>query len=320
MKKALFIVGPTAVGKTDLAFNISTKCKSALINADSVQIYKGLDLISGKDLPLGARRENDHYSINQTPIYLLDVADPTKPFSIFDFVKLSKNAISKILSEKRLPIIVGGTRFYIEALTKEIETFSIAPDRVLRARLEGLTVSDLQVRLGNINPQKLERMNKSDRNNKRRLVRAIEVTQVQGRTLGMNASARSQGRVRPYFKESEVLMIGLITSYESLKKRIGMRLDKRIKEGAFKEARKLFENYNKLSNQVKNTNGYKQLFEFFMGEVNLETAIERWKFSEYHLAKKQLSWLKNKKNVNLFDTENRGFEGKILRLIRSAFA
>lgn len=310
MKKAIFIVGPTAVGKTDLVLSISKKIRAAIINADSVQVYKGLDIISGKDLPPDSIFKKDHYHVNQTPLYLLDIAEPSAPFSVFNFVNFVKSILPDVTRDRRIPMIVGGTRFYIEALTKKIDTLTISPDPRKRAKLEKLTVEDLQNTLKEMDSHRFRKMNNSDKNNKRRLIRAIEVAQAQGRTLGTNEQI---------FKENEVLMIGLTASYENLKKRISARLDARIKQGAIDEAKKLFKNYKNLTNQIKSTNGYKQLFEYLRGNISLEDATRRWKFSEYHLAKRQISWIRSKKNIHLFDIEKKDFKIETLRIIKRNF-
>ena len=309
VKKALFIIGPTAVGKTDLAFKISQKIPSALISADSVQVYKGLDIISGKDLPKDVKFVSDHYEINSLYIYLLSAVSPFEPFSVYDFAKKAEKILDKIHEDKKIPIIVGGAGFYVNSLIKGIETLKIPPDTQLRQKLLNFSVEKLQEELKKINSSKFESMNISDINNPRRLVRAIEVSFFEGR-------ARTN---RPYFKQNEVLMIGLTADMNTIREKIRERVEKRIRQGALAEAKSLFADYEKLSDQVKSLSGYRQLFDYLLGKISFEEAKVRWIKSEIHLAKKQITWFKRNEDIIWFDIENKGFKDKILRLIFAKF-
>lgn len=305
MKKALFIVGPTAVGKTALALKISQKIPSALISADSVQIYKGLDIISGKDLPKNAKFVTDHYEANSLCMYLLDEVSPFKPFSVYDFAKRAKKILDKFYEDKKVPVIVGGAGFYVNSLIKGIETLKIPPDTKLRQKLSNFSVERLQKELKKINSSKFETMNISDINNPRRLARAIEVSLFEGRTRAS----------QPYFKQNEVLMIGLTADMNTIRERVRERVEKRIEQGAGEEAKRLFADYGKLSDQVKSLSGYKQLFDYLLGKISFEEAKERWVMSEIHLAKRQITWFKKNANIIWFDINKRGFQKEVLKLI-----
>ncbi|MEK6847210.1 MAG: tRNA (adenosine(37)-N6)-dimethylallyltransferase MiaA, partial [Nanoarchaeota archaeon] len=235
MRKALFIVGPTAVGKTSLAFKISKVIPSVLISADSVQVYRGADIISGK---------------NKTfPTQLLDIIDPTRQFSVRNFVQLVQSIVKEAYSEQKIPIIVGGTGFYTDALFGKIDTINVSPNFKLRAELDELAVKELRQLLKKLNPERFDKMNNSDVNNRRRLIRAIEISYAQGPALGS----------KPLFKNNETLIIGIKTSMDVLKKRIVSRVDERIKMGAVSESKELFRSYRKLSSQLKRASGYKEL-------------------------------------------------------------
>jgi len=309
VQKALFIVGPTASGKTGLAFKVSQKIPSILIEADSVHVFRGTDIISGKDIPLGSKFVEDHYVVNSIPLYLIDQVSPTEEFSVFDFVNGVKKAVEKSISENKIPIIVGGTRFFIDALTNKIDTLSIPQDSSLRKKLSSFSVDMLQKELKRQDPEKSRSMNNSDVNNPRRLVRAIEV-----------AGRRKKSKNKPLFREDEILMIGLNASYGYLKKKIDARLEKRLEQGALEEAHKMFENYEKLSEQIKNTHGFKQLFEHFKGKISFPEALEKWRLSEYHLAKEQLAWLSRKPNVYKYNIEKPDIEAEVLKLIEQNFS
>jgi tRNA dimethylallyltransferase len=305
--KVLLIVGPTAVGKTALAFEISKKIPSVLISADSVQVFRGTDIVSGKDLPKSAKFEQGHYVIGSVPLYLVDTISPTEHFSVYDFISETAKIISLASAEHKIPIIVGGTRFYVEVLTSSIDTLSIPPHQELRDKLNKLSVSKLQEMLKKSNKKRFDRMNNSDRNNPRRLVRAIEV------------SKSKNNKSNQLFKKNEILAIGLKADFETLKKRINKRLNARIEAGAFEEAKKLFKNYDKLSDQIRHTNGYQQMFSFLKGEISRVEAVNRWEISEQQLAKEQLKWLSKKQNIHMFDIAQKGFETAISRLIEQNF-
>lgn len=286
MNKAVVIVGPTAVGKTALAVKIAKEFKGALVSPDSVQVFKSLDVISGKD--------KDEFL--DVEIYLIDVVSPFEPFSVSQFEKLGKGFIKEITLSGKLPIIVGGTGLYVKSLIDGISTSSVAPDLKLRNNLENLSLAELQKMLKKLSAETFNGMNESDIKNKRRLIRKIEIlsTRIKNHELRIK---NNDG--------FEFLQIGLELPREELRKRIDLRVDKRIKEGALKEAKDLFKNYEKLTQQVKDANGYKQLFEHFLGKTTIEQAMEKWKISEYRHAKNQMTWFKKDKRILWFDADKK---------------
>lgn len=326
-KKALFIVGPTASGKTDLAFLLASHIQGNLINTDSVQVYKGLNIISGKDIigkfhptswrikfPLRLRSgraisksefDIGFYTINQIPIYLLDIFSPSYEFNIHDYVSIAVPTIEMISSNGPVPIIVGGSGFYVKALLDGIDTMNIPQNVELRQQLDLMSVEELQGILSKENVERLEKMNNSDINNKRRLIRAIEV-----------------GRFGDVPKEEiglvdfDVKIIGLFSDRDTIKKRIDTRIQKRIQQGALDEAKKLFTNYKSLSNQVKNANGYRELFQHLLGNMTLEEAIEKWRRAEYLTAKKQMTWFQKDKRIEWFDILDEDFRIKARDVIQ----
>ena len=261
-----------------------------------MQVYRGANIISGKDKTL--------------PTQLLDIVDPMGQFSVRNFVQLVRPIVKKAHSQHKIPIIVGGTGFYVNALFGKIDTISIPPNKNLREKLEKLSIESLQKKLKKTNPHRFEEMNNSDRNNKGRLIRAIEVAQVQGRTLA---------RVRPLFKKNEILMVGLKTSMKNLRKRISGRVEKRIKMGALDEAKELFKNYRDLSPQIKASSGYRQMFDFLSGSISFENARQKWIISDYQLARRQMTWFRRNKDTHWFDIEAKDFKAKVFKLIKSNF-
>ncbi|HVZ67175.1 MAG TPA: tRNA (adenosine(37)-N6)-dimethylallyltransferase MiaA [Patescibacteria group bacterium] len=305
MKKAIFIVGPTATGKTDLALKIynqilvsPVKSGSVLISADAVQVFRSADIISGKDLDI----------LGDTPIENIDVVDPTDSFSIKDFKKKTELAIKEAQETDRLPIVVGGTGYYFDALFSSIDTLSIKPNKKLRKELEEKSLEELQKYLGGIDQAKLASMNNSDVNNKRRIIRAIEVIK-----LGVKKS------YSPIFAKEDVLFIGLKMDRNKLKDKIKKRVEDRIKNGALDEARRLFVDYDKLSPQLKSANGYKQLFSYLSGKINFEEAIDRWVIADSQHAKKQMTWFRKNDQINWFDVGDKDFEKDVFRLVKKSF-
>lgn len=280
MKKALCVLGPTAVGKTALSLFIAPYIQGVLFSADSVQVYRGLDIISGKD----------KNSYKDTPVKLLDISSPEYSFNVSDYLKKFKQDL-KSLDSNMIPIIVGGTGFYISALLNGVETSEIKPDLKLRKFLEQKDILELQKILEKKNPEKFSHMNHSDRNNPRRLVRAIEISE----------------NKKSYLKEESVLntydvcIIGLELPRETLNEKINERVEKRIEEGALEEMKVLFDNYENLSPQVKRANGYKQLFEYKLGRKTLDESIKSWEIAEHQNAKKQMTFFKKMNNITWFN-------------------
>jgi len=321
MKKMLVIVGPTASGKTALALDLAKLYKGYLLSADSRQVYKGLDIISGKDIPsntlfideshnyplLSKKYKIGYYLLQDIPIYLLDLVSPTYNFSVHDYLMVSQDVLTYKKSDQALPILVGGSGFYINSLLYGIETVNIPQDKHLRIGLENASVPDLVEILKKLNPKKFNSMNESDSKNPVRLIRAIEVAQ-----FG-NLDIHIEQRIVDEFK---TLIIGLKMNRMEIKRRIDVRVDKRIKQGAFEEAENLFNNYKNLSNGVKSANGYKQLFEYFKGDATKEEAIQKWRTSEYLNAKKQMTWFKKDKNIQWFDVEDPNMKKQIDKLVK----
>lgn len=304
MKKILFVVGPTAIGKTKFALNQASKINGELINADSIQVYKDLNIISGKDLPINAAIKKstlssknfdlDYCLFKKTPVHLLDVIKNDYSFNVYDYANLSRIVMEGIWSRNSTPVVVGGNGYYIDSFFQDIPSINIPPDLILRKSLESKTKEELQSILQKKNIERFFLMNNSDRNNKRRLVRAIEVLYSKNKNPEIN-------KIR-----LESLIVGLKTSKERIKQLIEKRVEERIKKGALVEAKTLFENYEKLSPQVKKASGYKELFAVLQGEFSLEEGIKNWKKSDINYAKKQMTWFGRNKNVIWADVDSIG--------------
>ncbi len=213
MTKVLIICGPTATGKTKLAARLAKRFNGELVSADSRQVYRGMDLTTGKERP-------------DVPIWLYDVANPDEDFSVSHWVKLANAAISDIHKRNKLPIVVGGTGLYIRALLSPMETIDIPPNKKLREKLQKLTVRELQKMIPRGN------MNESDWNNPRRLVRRIEILR----------SRKTAVKPRSTY---DALICGLTAPVEALDKRIDERILERKRAGMDAEAASLLARFDR---------------------------------------------------------------------------
>ena len=187
MNKIVIICGPTATGKTELGLSLAKKYQGEIISADSRQIFSGMDLSTGKGLPKsairsaqkipGVHRNLTLYQSNDISIWGYDVITVLESFSAAEYSKIFRQVIRHIWNQDKLPIVVGGTGFYLEALLSDIPTLGIPTNRNVRNRLASLTVNQLQEKLEELDPVRFSALNNSDRNNPRRLVRAIEVAE-----------------------------------------------------------------------------------------------------------------------------------------------
>ncbi len=218
LPKIIVVCGPTATGKSDKAVEIALQKNGEVISADSRQVYRGLDIGSGKITS---------QEMKGVPHHLLDVADPQDVFSVEDFVRLGEEAITDIISRGKLPIICGGTGFYIDALIYGTQFPSVPPNLALRKQLEHLPIEQLQAKLQKLDP---ERYASLDIYNPVRLVRAIEI-------------ATALGTVPPLTHQNkyDIEFVYLDFPKDILKERIAARLDARLACGMLDEARHLYD-------------------------------------------------------------------------------
>lgn len=227
-KKILVIVGQTASGKSNLAVKVAKKINGEIISADSRQVYRGMNLGTGKvpkDKIKKHKTVRQYYS-SGIRHYLIDVASPKKQFTADDFKKSGQKAIEEIMAKNKIPVIVGGTGFYIDILIGRISVAEVPPDKKLRARFDKLTVEHLFKMLQKLDP---ERARIIDSKNKRRLIRALEIVLTTGKPVPKPVSSIKY----------QVLWIGL--KPKNLEKRIELRLDARLKRGMIEEVEGLRE-------------------------------------------------------------------------------
>jgi len=263
----LIILGPTAIGKTSLAIHLAKTFNGELISADSRQVYKGMDIITGKE--------------KSFPDHGIDLVYPNKPFSVNHWLKHAQPVIKKISRHGKLPIIVGGTGFYLNALLKPPQTLGVKPNLQLRQKLEKLSLKKLQQKLQKLDPSRWQKMNHSDRHNPRRLIRAIEVVK--------SNSTHTIYKIL----NTKYLIIGLKDKLSVIDANIEKRVYQRIKAGAFEEAQKLFKKYKDLPVTL----GYSQLLAV---KHSRNEAIINWITAERQYVRRQLTYFKKIKNIHWF--------------------
>lgn len=300
----IIITGQTATGKTKLALEYAKKCNGEIINCDSRQIYRYLDIITGKDLPDNQKKfqiikKINHFFIGYYPIYLsnfctkiwlYDIVEPKEYFSSYDWVKCAQIAINYIKAQKKIPIIVGGTYFYLKHLLYGFETESIPPNWMLRKKLEKESLEKLQNLLKKINNKIFNQLNQSDKNNSRRLIRKIEI-ELWKKENSLKTNLRKLSLSNKKF-------IGLrFKDKNNLKETIIKRVKKRIELGAFEEVERLIKlGYNE-NDPGLNTIGYKEILLFLNKKITYEEAINQWIIKEIQYTKRQLTFMKKDKNI-----------------------
>ncbi len=320
--KMIVIGGPTATGKTDLGIRLANKFNGEIISADSRQVYRGMDIISGKDIDRNSKLETRNSKLNITsnkfevgfrvkdgiPVWLVDIVEPDYPFNAGEYAVLAQKVLSDIWSRNKLPIIVGGTGFYIRSVINPFDTYMIPPDKVLRNNLEKLNLEDLQKKLKAEDLLRWEGMNDSDRKNPRRLIRAVEVAKWK-----QNFAQKFYG-IKSIPQEN-ILFIGLRTDFKNiLREKINKRIEKRVKQGAIEEVKKLMEKKYSWFLPAFTSTGTNELKKYLENKQTLDEAIKSWQFKEIAYAKSQIVWFR--KAIRLaqgkwFDVTESGFQDKV---------
>lgn len=299
--KVIIIAGPTATGKTALALHLAQKITGELISADSRQIYKGLDIGTGKDTR-GAKLQKStlktdygllsYYLFDSgVKLWLTDLITPNQSFSVARFLPLVKLLIQDIQSRHKIPILVGGTGLYIKALKEGILTKNLPPRSFLRRFLNMFPAPVLSFFLRLFNPNRYFKMTFSDQKNPRRLIRALELT------LFKTPHLKDQKDNQQY------LSIFLKSDLENLRFHIKNRIQKRLDQGLLLEIQKILEKYH-WTDPGLNTLSYQEFKPYFLGLSDLKTCIQNWTFNEYHYAKRQLTWFKKQPSFLSFNSQD----------------
>lgn len=299
MRKLLVILGSTATGKTDLALQLAHKFQGELISADSRQVYKGLDIGTGK-MPNQLTINNDqlikgkgYWQIDGIKIWMYDVTDPKEQYNVALFVKEAESRIQEILTRKKLPILVGGTGLYIQAIVEGLSNLSVSVNVAFRKKLEKLSKENLQIKLQKISPGKWENLNDSDRQNPRRLIRAIELAGTK--------------RTKVAGQNYDTLKIGLTAKREILYQRIDEHVISRLDHGMIEEVNNLHK--NGLSVKRMNQLGleYGVLADYLTAKINEKDLIKTLQGKIHDFARRQITWFKKAKDIIWFDITAKDF-------------
>jgi tRNA dimethylallyltransferase len=269
-KKLIAILGPTASGKSALAVKIAKKFEGEIISVDSRQVYKGMDIGTGK-----IKKEE----MEGIPHYLLDVASPKRKFTVAKFQKLAKKAIEKIFKKGKIPILCGGTGFYLWVLTREVLLPKVKPDWKLRKKLEKKSAKELFEILKKLDP---ERAKTIEKDNKRRLIRAIEIAKKLGKVPPLKT------KPLPY----PILFLGIKKSKEELKKLIKRRLLKRLKEGMIEEVKKLRKFGISWKRLEEFGLEYEWISKYLQGKISYKEMVKSLQKDIEKFAKKQMTYFK----------------------------
>ena len=275
MKPLIVITGPTATGKTDFSIKLAREIGGEIISADSMQVYKGLDI--GTDKVSEEIRE-------EIPHYLIDVVEPTQKFSVADFVKEADKAIREIWEKGKYPIVVGGTGFYIRALLYGLPQTPPSSEEI-RKELSKVNTEELYEEVKRISPEYAEKVGKRDR---KRLIRALEVYKITRKPI--TAFKREQREPRYPF-----LGYFLYRNRQELYRRIEERVESQVKRGLLDEAKKLLSFGEDLT--ALQALGYKEMKGYLQGKMELEEAKELLKRKTKEFAKRQFTWFKREKGL-----------------------
>ncbi len=292
MNKVIVIVGTNASGKSSLAVRLAKKYNGEVISADSRQVYKGLDIATGKI----TKKEMDGVAH-----HLLDVADPCKRYSASDFARDGKEAMREIYHNGKIPIVAGGTGFYIQALLEPDTLPHIPPNLPLRRELENLSPEALLERLYEIDSSRAQDIeNKNEEKNKRRLIRAIEIASYR------EESSHNTTEYDEYspFSDMEVLWIGLEWDKEKLEERIRERTIQRMEEGMVEEAQRLYDSGLSYERMRELGLEYTHLADYLENKITKEELVERIIIADRQYAKRQRTWFKRNKDIHWFTQEN----------------
>ena len=282
--KVIVICGPTASGKTALSIELAKKINGEIISSDSMQIYKDMNIGTAKPT------QEEMQGIQH---YLLDFVEPNQRYSVAEYKKDAENAIEKILSKGKIPIVVGGTGLYVDSLIYGIEYQDIKLDeeyrKELEKRVEAEGLEELYNEAQKIDPQSIEKIS---RNDKKRILRILEIYKATGKNKTEQEIESRKNGVKYDYKVFAINM-----EREKLYERINMRVDIMIENGLIEEVENLLEKYNEFPTAMQGL-GYKEVVEYLQGKISKEEMIEKIKRETRRYAKRQLTWFrKNKQTI-----------------------
>jgi len=286
-QKVLVIIGPTASGKSALAVELSKKLIGEVISADSRQVYTGLDIGTGKVTKKEMKGVRHH---------LLDVASAKKSFTANDFIRLGEKAIDDIARRGKLPIVCGGTGFYIDALLGQIELSDVEPNLALRKKLKNKKAEELLKMLQKRDKKRAAAMNESDRHNPVRLIRALEI------------ASHKKTAPRPVAKRKyDALWIGIAPDAKTLRDKIHKRLLARMKTGMVKEAQKLHKAGLAWKRMEELGLEYRYLALYLQKKISKEEMLQQLEHRIWQYSKRQMTYWRRNKDIQWFKDAGEAF-------------
>ncbi|MBO8167654.1 MAG: tRNA (adenosine(37)-N6)-dimethylallyltransferase MiaA [Thermoanaerobacteraceae bacterium] len=288
------IVGPTAVGKSAAAVEVADKLNGEIISADSMQVYRGMDIGTAKV----TREDMISSSGKYIPHHMIDIVDPTENYSVAHFQKDARRLITQINGKGKLPILVGGTGLYVQAVidpyefSEEAGNFNIRQE--LKEKAARVGYEKMYELLRKIDPLAAEKIHPND---KKRIIRALEYYYSTGKII----SEKWQQAQKSLYK---LTMVGLTMKRDLLYQRINARVDKMLEQGLVAEVQQLLDQGVKPQMNAMQGLGYKQIAAYCLGEISLREAIRRLKRDTRRFAKRQLTWFRRDKRIYWIDVSN----------------
>lgn len=291
MKKVIVIVGPTGVGKTKLSIELAKKLKTEIINADSTQVYKGLNIGTAKIT--NKEKEGIQH-------HLIDIVDICDTYSVYQFQKDAREKIKEITSKNMIPIIVGGTGLYLKAALYDYH-FEKEDKNNKMELYEDLDDLQLHNVLKNLNEEKANQIHP---NNRKRVLRTIHILK------------NSKFQQKPAIPLYDIEFIGLTTNRETLYENINKRTKKMFEDGLLEEVSELYKSYKNDNYYSLQAISYKELFSYLSGEITLEETIELIQKTTRNYAKRQYTWFNNQFSVRWFDVDFLDFENTVSEVVK----
>ncbi len=302
----IVVCGPTASGKTAVSVELAKRYNGEVVSADSMQIYKGLNIATAKP---------DKSEMQGIPHHLIDFLEPDKSFSVADYVKMAKETINEIHSRNKMPVLCGGTGLYISSLVENVRFDDTGSDDTIRERLsreaKELGNHALWERLAQVDPETAQNVHE---NNLPRVIRALEVYELTGVKLSQHKiNSRMEGSAY------NACIIGLTgADRDFLYNRINQRVDVMLQKGLVQECREVYDSGGlKTAHQAI---GFKELIPYFKGECSLEECVDKIKLESRHYAKRQLTWFRKLNGVNWVNIDEFDSFEKILKNIEKIVA
>lgn len=331
MKKILSLVGPTATGKTGMALEVAEWLISTgkvagvdLLSADSRQVYQGLEIVSGADVPEGFEWSEGYFEKNAIGIYGISMLAPDQDWSVGQFQDWAQGIIQTSWQQQRFPIVVGGTGLYHGQLWQPDPRLQMPPNLEVRQRAEQLSVEELQNWLEELDATTWNEMNDSDRMNPRRLVRKIELSLAEQawneKDDQQKVAVSTQNRVineAGNGAEKEIT-VGLTDEIATIETKIRERVQQRFNAGATQEVERLLSRYPDQKLPIFTATGVKPLLAYLNDQITQEECLELWWRQERQYAKRQLTWWKKRAGVQWFAVSSPQWQAEVLHYVQAA--